>query len=332
MSTSAKDPTVANFPIRKSPGDQPQPSELLPDSVSADIPLLGEPAVSRQNDAAKAAAATVRELERHEQGWAARRAQMHTLQKQSMAKYYVEHDFLVIDSPASPRDTVASILVNQGTTPNVVVQEALAWMTRYWKQFGPFDVTWYTTSGLVMTTLRDFRVSNFEQAIAAQIFLFPGRVNGDMQAVSGPAAENFVNQLDVDFTYAFLSVYAFDLESGRTRFQYEEEVPLQSACARLYAAHKLLFVDSSKFRRDGTPGYTLSDLLKASKTVTIYTTSSTPEHDKVIKDRCVELAERLLPTTAAASPSTHRTLRLRIVTPDNSHAESWQHEGYLAQG
>src|SRR6266481_8841812 len=100
------------------------------------------------------------EMERHEQGWAGRRAQLHHSEKIWMAKYCVEHEFLVIDgnNPSGPRDTVASILVNQGTTPNVAVQEALEWIKRNWKQGGPFDITWYTTCGLVNATLRVFRV------------------------------------------------------------------------------------------------------------------------------------------------------------------------------
>jgi hypothetical protein len=305
MSTSANDPHVmATIPMRR-------------------LQQMASPENRRGDEPAR------------EQGWSYRRAQMHTSQKEWMAKYCVEHELLVIDGPAGSRDTVASILVIQGTTPNVVVREALDWMTRYWTQFGPFDVTWYTTSGLVMSTLRDFRVSNSEQSIAAQIFLFPGRVNNDMQAVSGPVAEQFVKHFDIDFTYAFLSAYAFDLESGRTRFQYGEEVALQTACARLYAAHKFLFIDSSKFRRDGTPGYSLSDLLTASQTVTIYTTSSTPERDKVIKERCVDLANILLKdlpdnnSTNGLLASARRTFRLRIVGPDNLLAESWQREGFF---
>jgi hypothetical protein len=311
---------------------QPPPSPL--EAKQAETPLSTE-TVALGHTSPIANYGKERDTERREPGWAGRRAQAHSSEKVWMAKYCVEHDFLLIDgnNPASSRDTVASILVNSGTTPNVVVREALEWIKRNWKQSGPFDVTWYTTGGLVNATLRDFRESNretnFEQSIAAQIFLFPGRVNSDMQAVSGPEAEKFVNDLDIDFTYAFLSVFAFDLESGRTRFQYSEEVALQSACARLYADHKFLFIDSSKFRRDGKHGYDLSDLLAKSKTVTIYTTSSSGDRDKVIKERCAELAEKLLPNTNAAPGPARRTLRLRIVGPSNALAEAWQHEGDL---
>src|SRR5208283_5558078 len=141
-------------------------------------------------------------------GWGARRAKVHLPEKQSMGKYCIEHDFLVRKNPAEPRDTVASILVNQGTTPNEVVHEALDWVKTNWGE-GPFDITWYTTGGLVNATLHEFRVANPSLSIAAQIFLFPGRVNIDLQAVAGPEAELFVENLDIDFTYAFLSAYAF---------------------------------------------------------------------------------------------------------------------------
>src|SRR2546425_11543951 len=133
-------------------------------------------------------------------GWGARRAKVHLPEKQSMGKYSIEHDFLVRKNPAEPRDTVASILVNQGTTPNEVVHEALDWVKKNWDE-GPFDITWYTTGGLVNATLHEFRVANPALSIAAQIFLFPGRVNIDLQAVAGPEAEEFVERLDIDFTY-----------------------------------------------------------------------------------------------------------------------------------
>ena len=81
--------------------------------------------------------------EQEERGWGARRAKSNREGKLAMAEYCIEHDFLVRESKAplataSPtvRDTVASILVNQGTTPNVVVQQALTWLKTHWK-LGP---------------------------------------------------------------------------------------------------------------------------------------------------------------------------------------------------
>ena len=275
--------------------------------------------------------------ERSVQGWGGRRAKLHPDEKLWMAKYCIEHDFLVRKgtNPADSRDTVASILVNQGSTPNVVVQEALRWISSHWTS-GPFDVTWYTTSGLVNATLRDFRDEFPTLGIAAQLFLFPGRVNTDLQAVSGPEAEKFVERLDIDFTYAFLSTYAFDLDTGRAQFQYSEELRLQLACARLYADHKFLFLDASKFKREGKRAYGLDALLEQAETVTIYTTSSA--NDQSIEERFMNLCERLLPqrpeetgdsTVKPANASRLRTLRLRIVAPGASSAKFFEHAGYL---
>lgn len=265
--------------------------------------------------------------ERVDETWGGRRAKLFPEEKRWMATYCVEHDFLVRkgSKPSDPRDTVASILVNQGSTPNVVVERALAWIGLHWSS-GPFDVTWYTPGGLVNATLHEFREKNSAHRLGAQAFLFPGRVNTDLQAVSGPEAELFVEKLDIDFTYAFLSAYAFDLEAGRTRFQYSEEVRLQLACAHLYADHKFLFLDASKFKREGKHGYGLEDLLEHARTVTIYTTSSA--QDESISDRFMSLCERLLPN-GPDDPSRFRTMRLRIVDPGATAAKPVEHAGYL---
>jgi hypothetical protein len=269
-----------------------------------------------------------------EQGWGARRARQNPEEKISMAVYNAQHDFLVGEgkNPANERETVASVLVNQGTTPNVGVQHALAWIKANW-QSGPFDITWFTPGGLVNATLHDFRTKNPDLSLAAQIFLFPGRVNTDMQAVSGPEAEEFVEQLDYDFTYAFLSVHAFDLDSGRAHFQYSEELRLQRACARLYAEHKFLFLDASKFNRAGKRGYKLSELLEQAKTVTIYTTS-TPD-DRSIKERFNALCDQLLSENPEPGRSgtrkihRPRTLRLKIIGLGGVLNDSEQRVGFL---
>jgi hypothetical protein len=262
-----------------------------------------------------------------DESWGGRRAKLFPEEKGWMAAYCVEHDFLVRQGcdPSAPRDTVASILVNQGSTPDVVVKRALEWIRIHWPS-GPFDVTWYTPGGLVNATLHGFRKKNPAYSLGAQTFLFPGRVNTDLQAVSGPEAEVFVEKLDIDFTYAFLSAYAFDLEAGRTRFQYSEEVRLQRLCARLYADHKFLFLDSSKFKREGKHGYGLEELLDKARTVTIYTTSSA--QNRSITDRFVSLCERLL-LKGPDDPSRLRTMRLRIVFQGAARAEPVEHTGYL---
>jgi hypothetical protein len=250
-----------------------------------------------------------------------------------MGKYCIEHDFLVRKNPAEPRDTVASILVNQGTTPNEVVHEALDWINKNWTE-GPFDITWYTTGGLVNATLHEFRVANPSLSIAAQIFLFPGRVNIDLQAVAGPEAEEFVERLDVDFTYAFLSAYAFDIDSGRIHFLYSEELRLQRACARLYADHKFLFLDRSKFKREGKRGYKLVELLEQARTVTIYTTGSHEyaQENRSLEERFQLLCDQLFmpPHQDGTGPLPgEKTLRLRIVGPDNTLLTSAERAGTL---
>ncbi len=270
------------------------------------------------------------EVDQPDEGWGSRRAKLHPNEKFWMAKYCVEHDFLVRKgtTPADARDTVASILVNQGSTPNAVVREALQWIKSHWAS-GPFDVTWYTTGGLVNATLHDFRTEHRGLGIAAQIFLFPGRVNTDLQAVGGPEAEEFAERLDVSFTYAFLSAYSFDLDTGRSHFQYSEECRLQKACAVLYAGHKFLFLDPSKFKREGRPGHGLHALLEQAKTVTLYTTSSPDDED--IKNRFRALCDRTLEQSADATsnPSRARSLRLRIVSSGAESVDSVDRLGYL---
>ena len=266
------------------------------------------------------------------QGWGARRAKVNLPEKQAMAKYCIEHDFLVRKSPAEHRDTVASILVNQGTTPNEVVQEALRWIKKNWRE-GPFDITWYATGGLVSASLHDFRDKNPALTIAAQVFLFPGRVNFDLQSVAGPEAEEFVEQLDNDFTYAFLSAYAFDIDLGGIHFLYSEELRLQRACARLYADHKFLFLDRSKIKREGKRGYGLAELLEKGNTVTIYTTGSKENADdnKLLEERFLLLCNQLfLPAgEAPAAPAITKTIRLRIVDTNSTLLASAQRAGLL---
>lgn len=278
------------------------------------------------------------EPQEYDKGWAARRARLYVEQKTWMARYCVQHDFLVPlgGNPAHSRDTVASVLVNQGTTPNLVVAETLDWVRQTYASkpglpHAPPDITWYTTSGLVTATLHDVRKTYPEISIATRAFLFPGRVDIDMQAVSGPEAEEFAENLEYDFRYAFLSAYAFDLADGRVRFQYAEEVRLQTACARLFAEHKFLFLDSSKFKREGRRGYLLHDLLKQARTVTIYTTASPDDASR--REGFKDLAESVLPTAHDNINGANqgvRTLQLRIVGDGGRLVESFERTGFLA--
>ena len=111
--------------------------------------------------------------------WSTRRAKLQTDTKRLIARYCANHDFLVrrgCSPETEDLDTVASVLLNQGTTPNVAVEEAIAWISA--NSIGiSFDITWFTTGSLVPATLRQFRTRNSKDGAAAQVFLFPGRVD-----------------------------------------------------------------------------------------------------------------------------------------------------------
>jgi hypothetical protein len=82
--------------------------------------------------------------ETHFEDWSASRAQTSIDEKILMAKFFARHHFLVREgqSPEAPRETVASIILNHGTTPNSVLKEALQWIKDN-KGSGPFFLTWY---------------------------------------------------------------------------------------------------------------------------------------------------------------------------------------------
>ena len=82
--------------------------------------------------------------------WSSIRKGMNAAEKSYLGKYFVNHDFLVpVESNDDVRMRVASILVNQGTTPNAVVNQALDWLSNNWDKHGPFDLTWFSPGGLV---------------------------------------------------------------------------------------------------------------------------------------------------------------------------------------
>src|SRR5262245_6099251 len=76
--------------------------------------------------------------------WAASQARIKVEEKELMARYFAEHDFLVPEgsSPTSERQTAATILINQGTEPNVVARESLRWIEEH-AATGPFHIIWY---------------------------------------------------------------------------------------------------------------------------------------------------------------------------------------------
>lgn len=275
--------------------------------------------------------------------WSARRARDKTDEKRLMAEDYAQHGFLVREgmSPeTAPRETVASILVNQGTTPNVVVRVALEWIEEnqgFELSNTTFDITWYTPGHLVPNTLREFRERSPHLSAATQLFLFPGKVDPQTESVSGPDAEIFAENLRRHFTYAFLSAYAFDIHTGMVYFHLPEEVRLQKACATRYAAHKLLFLDSSKFKSEGEVGYGIDDLLRSAESVTIYTVSSSPNNDEWIKMKfrvlCNDILEVRQETSitalAGGDERDMKSLRLHIVGPGGTVPDSSEGKGFL---
>jgi hypothetical protein len=253
--------------------------------------------------------------------WSDSRAEFKTDEKCLIGGSFAEHEFLMpVDAGWSDdqrRIPTASIIVNPGTQPNQVVDSALAWIEKNTK-LGPFFIIWYTSGNLVPETLRRYRVKkgNLHIFSAVQLFLFPGEVDYATQAVCGPDAEDFVRKLTRKFTYAFLSAYAFVMETGDVYFNSTREIELQHAVATRFAATKFLFVDSSKMKAegDGERGYSVRELLDSSHTVTIYTVSVDPVHAQSVIDAFHKLAARVFNRAPDASGRTKR-LCLRIVGP-----------------
>jgi hypothetical protein len=273
--------------------------------------------------------------------WSDGRAEIRADEKQLIADYFAEHEFLspsdVLDLPAASdenrRNPSASIIVNAGTQPNQVVHSALAWVEKNPK-LGPFFLTWYTPGHLVPETLRRFRTAkgNLHMAAAVRLFLFPGEVDFETQSVCGPDAEAFANNLQRRFTYAFLSAYAFDIHTGDVYFHGARELALQQKVAMRFAATKFLFLDSSKFKPegDGERGYTVHELLETSHTVTIYTVSVNEQHDRWVMEGFDKLGSTLFEEQSEPNGNKKR-LCLRIVdhTGQLTNADKTVHEGYL---
>ena len=265
------------------------------------------------------------------EGWSTRQAYQKADEKHSMGAYCAAHDFLVPDdsnAETAPRQSVASAFVSNGTTPNAVLDETLKWVK---ERPDSIDITWYTTGSLVPATLRKFKEKNPDRAAATQLFLFPGRVDANLEAASGPEAEEFAKNYKGRFTYAFLSAYAFDIVTGHVYFHYSHELGLQRACAHLYAASKFLFLDSRKFVEiEGRVAYTISELIEQSRSVTIYTVSS-PRSDW-IRSKFEELCTSLL-ADSRSSPVTGieemKCLRLRIVGADSVPTIVDERKGFL---
>lgn len=269
-----------------------------------------------------------------ESWWSASRAQIKSDEKTLMAQYFVRHHFLVREghNPESNRETVASIVANQGTTPSRVVEECLKWIEQNHAKQGPFFLTWYTPGHVIPDSLRSFRDRCWPMRTAARLFLFPGEVDDETESVFGPDAENFTENLKRHFTYAFLSAYSFDICNGGVYFHVPREVRLQKACAKLFAAHKFLFVDSSKLKSEGEMGYNLHDLLETAATVTIYTVSC--DKDDWVESKFRQICKKILkdsPQNGLTGESEIKKLRLQIVGRDTTRTRCISSEGILVE-
>jgi hypothetical protein len=252
--------------------------------------------------------------------WSELQARERPDEKRLMGRYCAAHDFLVRpgrNPETDPREKLASILVNNGTTPEMALKECLEWILHNHDTRGPFDLTWYTTGTLVPSTLKTYRDEHPQMALATHLFLFPGRVDQQIEAVSGPDPVDFAERMTRCFRYAFLSAHSFDMATGTAYFHLPEEVRLQKALATRHAAHKFFFLDSGKFRREGEIGYQIADALEDGETATIYTVSAGPERDAQLKQQFQKLCDATFtsPETESANVDTslRRSLRLVVV-------------------
>jgi len=257
----------------------------------------------------------------HSENWAASRTHLMEDDKELMADYFVRHDFLRPSGQSSEatRETVASMIVNQGTTPACIVTKALEWIVKN-KEIGrPYFLKWYTPGHVIPATLSRFRENDKSKSIgsALRLFLFPGDVDEEIQGVIGDDAVNFVAGLQRHFTYSLLSAYSFDVATGDVKFHFEKELALQRACATRWADHKFIFLDSTKFKTEGDRAYGIADMLNTANSVTIYTVHSSKD-GKVIAG-VAKLAEKMnfIFGPPPAQDFDVKCLRLQIVGRDD---------------
>ena len=262
--------------------------------------------------------------------WAASRAEIQKEEKELMASYFADHDFLLsegADPSMDPRENAASFLTNHGTTPNVVVRGSLEWIEKHAGDV-PFHITWYSPGTLVPATLHEFRKDHLHLSAATHVHLFPGTVDIQLQAQIGKEALEYARRIKRRFSYMILSGHSFDLRTGVVRFHFDREIPMQTACASLEATQKFLFLDSQKFSGEGEVGYSLRDLLMTSNGVVMYTVSS-PRKEEIkaaFKGLCADL---LIDDASGADSREQKSLRLTIVGRGNDPTESIPFRGYL---
>jgi hypothetical protein len=136
------------------------------------------------------------------------------------------------------------------------------------------------------------------------------------------------------FRYAFLGAHSFELSTGTAYFHLPEEVRLQKACAKLYAAQKFLFLDSGKLKREGEVGYQIDEILETAEAATIYTVAAEQSAYARLKSEFQRLCAKTFvardqEAAIADKDSRRRTLRLVIVGHDNVPSDSAITEGVL---
>src|SRR5436309_15209444 len=262
--------------------------------------------------------------------WAASQARMQLEEKELMARYFAEHDFLLSEGSnpaAATRQTAATILINQGTEPNVIAGECLRWIEEH-SAAGPFHIIWYSPGALVPATLAEFRQRNPHLCAATHVHLFPGTVDLQLQAQIGFEAQEYARSIRRRFSYLILSGHSFDLCTGVVRFHFDREIPIQRISALRQATQKFLFLDSDKFTGEGEVGYSLWELLSTSDAVILYTVSSSRSQD--IKAAFGRVTAGLLAHSSEESDfEKPKSLRLVIVGRQNVPTESLPYKGYL---
>lgn len=258
--------------------------------------------------------------------------------KFSMACHFAKAIFLKAEN------YVADILVAPGTTTKCVVEQTLAAIsepgtgTTAISESGReestqhYNLTWFTPSTLVSDYLRDWSGQNQHLRRAAQLFVYPGLVDEELESFCGPEAEEFAENIKTRFSLAILSGHRFDVKDGMVCFHFPQEKRLQTACALSWATRKYLFLAPTKFRQEGQPAYSIRDLLNTSCEVTIYTTWDNNGED--LQASFKYLADELIaqnPTSTAASDKRglqRKCLRLIVVKSDADAAVD-KREGYL---
>jgi len=264
---------------------------------------------------------------RAQAGWSTRNANTKTMEKAAMADYFVEQEFLVANSVSS-RLKFATIIVNPGTTQQFVIRKGLDWIRLNDHELSQFDITWYTPGSLLPSVLKEFRDKNPHLIQATQLFLFPGRIDIQIDSVASPETAMFVEHYDRTFTYAFLGANSFNLTNGGVYFHFSSEIALQRAIALKDAKHKYLFLDSAKLDTisEGGKAYDFKDLLRSSHSVSIYTTASSPSKDEWIQSGFVRLCGDHLENVQAVGPDQYepgmKQVGLRIVGVDGKEIRS----------